>query len=1174
MEASIRARIPESKRNTPLARRLIDFLVSRYRVFGDLDPSECTKTVEFELIGRPSPVSFRAGSKKGPIDAYAPLKDWLDRKLAIQVPWDEPAYGFVFLVPKGNDKWRVTISPAEVNRVTKRVDPAGGFMPASMVMEAHRVGFCPLVAQLDMKDAFLTLRLDEEAQRLSTFATPYGKVRWLHGWFGWHSFPAVFQQLMMESVVLPTLQDVPSSQILAWIDDVVVGARDESAFLRALEGVVDRILSFGGRLSLGKCNFLPDEIDWCGVEVNVKRNEWRIAQGRVESLRRLPIPTTHDDLIHTLGILRYYYFGVVDQKAQRARIAKLAALDVPGKPISGWTDEHTRALREACEAIASGDWILVFDPLQPVYLSTDASGEHGYCITALQYDAEGAPRPVLFYSRGWLSTQTAWTAQTKETYALLRAVYYFAPDYFPGARLILVTDNRNLASKAQSEDPRIRQWKEQIEATGADVRWIPGILNSIADHGSRATRAEPEATLSPLEKALARVYYMGLLRGDVPAVEIVTGGSPNDPFTTWQPQLSPRFTEKLGVGKESVPVTPALLGALAGAERSVISFMRARDRAHLAVLSAREARDLRAANRAKASEAAAGAGAAAASASAKPAMEATPPPSSSCTDLVLVDTIDTEDLEKAHLPRLGRAARSLDDLPDSLLSTVVPGHMLADPRLLAIADAQAAAPPQEVQRWRSHRGDYQSIPFLEDKQLHTIRGRVIIPAGAHDLRRELLELAHDHRLHFSAINRTVQYLERGMHVTWYGLRESVVDYISSCVHCAFGKPKGDRERSSFGLSKPTLAPGVGHTWYADFKGPIGGHYLLVVVEAISRMVRLRSVKSTKAVDVIPAFEAVITSFDHHHPYVIRTDGGPPFNSEAFNLFCKDKGIKLVLGHPGHHQGQGAVETVMRPISDALISTYGNNATKYFRDPATLQRLEQIINTTVVEPVFGSPVEIYYGRPPRTPETLSPAAWGDFLGSCGLDASSYTQIIAYHHDAIDRRQQRALLASSISQQLGAATYNKSRSPPSFKIGDPFLVFVFPRPTRVSVYFHGPYITSKVSPDGHLVWGRFFSSPEGLYTGPFHVSRIVPFNSSRFDPVTASFMNIKDGQGLVEKVLEHRAVPGGGYEFRIKWFGTTLESWTTLEGSGRDSGILDYCREKGLEVEVRTRKGGRA
>src|SRR5262249_46378371 len=157
--------------------------------------------------------------------------------------------------------------------------------------------------KIDLRDAFMMMKLGPTAQRLSTFTTPLGKMRWHHGWFGWHSFPAKFQRLMLEKVVLPTLDDHAYATILAWIDDLVLAADTLSQLVDVLVAVLDRILALGGRLNIDKCDFFVQRFDWCGVEVDLSTNEWRISQERVKSLRETPVPTDRETLRHLLGVL-------------------------------------------------------------------------------------------------------------------------------------------------------------------------------------------------------------------------------------------------------------------------------------------------------------------------------------------------------------------------------------------------------------------------------------------------------------------------------------------------------------------------------------------------------------------------------------------------------------------------------------------------------------------------------------------------------------------------------------------------------------------------------------------------------------------------------------------------------------------------------------------------------
>jgi hypothetical protein len=210
-------RIPEGKRASTFATTLVEELMRRRKIFGRIEYAETTELVDMRIIGHAKPVSFKVPIRRGAQGDAATegLNGWIARGAAEMMPWDTPSYGFAIVVPKAGGKWRVTINPTETNRVTERVDPEGGYMADNMVREAQRAGRgCRFGAGLDYAEAFTCLKLTGRASEISTFTTLIGKVRFKQGSFGWHSFPAVFQRFMMEKVVLPTVDELPSATIL------------------------------------------------------------------------------------------------------------------------------------------------------------------------------------------------------------------------------------------------------------------------------------------------------------------------------------------------------------------------------------------------------------------------------------------------------------------------------------------------------------------------------------------------------------------------------------------------------------------------------------------------------------------------------------------------------------------------------------------------------------------------------------------------------------------------------------------------------------------------------------------------------------------------------------------------------------------------------------------------
>ena len=514
---------PEYK-DTAAARRLVGGLVRRMRLFGPHVTAELTETVDFTLKEgvSPKPVSFKVPLKRGATEAALDgLNKWIEEGVCERVPWTTPAYGFVIIVPKSGGKFRVTVSPKSVNEATEQYDPEGGYMPDSMAHSAHRVGLRNYGYKLDFKEAFTTLKLAPEAQRLSTFTSPLGKVQFKRGWFGYHSFPGLWQTTVMEHVVLPTLDKFKKRPVDLenWVDDLLGGADNAETMVDMLFETLDAIGAIGGRLSIDKCVFMDNKFDYCGITICLKSHTWKLDQDRVKSLLDLPVPVDREALDHLLGVYRYYYFATHDQAGQRQRIAALAELSVPGVRIKDvWKDNHTKIMQECAEAVVNGDFALCFDPSKNLFVTTDASGLHGYCVTAHQWDKNtGKLRPVAFYSKGWIATQLKWTPQVKEAYAVRQAVCVYMPKHFPYARVTVLCDNKNLATDTVSEDHRVARWLHDIMSSGCVRRfWLKGEFNTIADYGSRAVQANPMGRLSEEEEFEMHIYGMTVdtLEGD------------------------------------------------------------------------------------------------------------------------------------------------------------------------------------------------------------------------------------------------------------------------------------------------------------------------------------------------------------------------------------------------------------------------------------------------------------------------------------------------------------------------------------------------------------------------------------------------------------------------------------------------------------------------------------
>ena len=103
--------------------------------------------------------------------------------------------------------------------------------------------------KLDLAHAYQQLILDADSRPYTTINTHKGLFQHTRLPFGVAAAPAIFQRTM-ESL----LEDLP--HVCIYLDDILVTGESESAHLRNLAAVLERLAASGVRLKREKCSFM------------------------------------------------------------------------------------------------------------------------------------------------------------------------------------------------------------------------------------------------------------------------------------------------------------------------------------------------------------------------------------------------------------------------------------------------------------------------------------------------------------------------------------------------------------------------------------------------------------------------------------------------------------------------------------------------------------------------------------------------------------------------------------------------------------------------------------------------------------------------------------------------------------------------------------------------------
>ncbi|KAJ8047536.1 hypothetical protein HOLleu_06562 [Holothuria leucospilota] len=145
--------------------------------------------------------------------------------------------------------------------------------------------------------------------------------------------------------------------------------------------------------------------------------------------------------------------------------------------------------------------------------------------------------------------------------------------------------------------------------------------------------------------------------------------------------------------------------------------------------------------------------------------------------------------------------------------------------------------------------------------------RIVLPQS---LREHAIDLAHASH---QGIVKTKQLLREKV---WFpGIDNAIERKVRGCLTCQIATPTPTPPEP---LQMTELPNAPWESVSMDFKGPFaGGEYIMVVVDDYSRYPEAVVVTSLQAKTVIPELDKIFLR--HGIPKVVRTDNGPPMNSE-------------------------------------------------------------------------------------------------------------------------------------------------------------------------------------------------------------------------------------------------------------------------------------------------------
>ncbi|XP_014667395.1 PREDICTED: uncharacterized protein K02A2.6-like [Priapulus caudatus] len=208
-------------------------------------------------------------------------------------------------------------------------------------------------------------------------------------------------------------------------------------------------------------------------------------------------------------------------------------------------------------------------------------------------------------------------------------------------------------------------------------------------------------------------------------------------------------------------------------------------------------------------------------------------------------------------------------------------------------------------RWSPEISQYQKVrgelSVTADQSL-VLRGRrIVLPQS---LRQRAIELSHEGH---QGLVKSKQLLRAKV---WFpNVDKLMADQIEKCIAC---QSNITTPQTTVPLQMTDLPDYPWQSVSVDFYGELpSGEHLMVLIDDFSRYPVVEIIHSLTATTVIPVLDRVFSQFGT--PERLRSDNGPPFNSQDFADFTKYLGIKHHRVTPLWPQANGEVERFMRNL---------------------------------------------------------------------------------------------------------------------------------------------------------------------------------------------------------------------------------------------------------------------